>query len=92
MQNGVFKLYFKLTLKDKNNYLYVNKIINLMKNLLYFFAIISFFAFTACSGGSSEGNAAEETAVEPAVETVEEAATDSAATEETEEATEEGGE
>ena len=66
--------------------------INLMKNLLYFFAIISFFAFTACSGGSSEGNAAEETVVEPAVETVEEAATDSAATEETEEATGEGGE
>ena len=60
-----------------------------MKNLLYFFAIISFFAFTACSGGSSESNTAEETVVEPAVETVEEAATDSAATEATEESTEE---
>ena len=40
-----------------------------MKNLLYF--LLNNFSFTACSGGSSESNTAEETVVEPAIETVE---------------------
>ena len=44
-----------------------------MKNLIYLFAAVTMFAFTACGGGEAPAEAVEETVVEETVveETVE---------------------
>jgi len=42
-----------------------------MKNLIYLFAAVTMFAFTACGGGEAPAEVVEETVVEETVETVE---------------------
>jgi anti-sigma factor RsiW len=51
-----------------------------MKNLIYLFAAVIMFAFTACGGGEAPAEASEEAVVEEAV--VEEAVVEEAVVEE----------